>query len=167
MPRTRSLAWAELRIGVLTIVAIVIASVLIFSLTGSRGFFWQQYRLKVKFTNVAGLAGGSPVRLAGVQVGEVESVALSGVDVDVPFRVNERYSSHITTASVARLGSVSLLGESAVDISPATSGTPIPEYGYVPAGKPPAALADITDQAGEGIQELTSLIQDMRQGKGT
>jgi len=33
MPRTRSLAWSELKIGVLTIVAIVIAAVLIFSLT--------------------------------------------------------------------------------------------------------------------------------------
>ena len=49
MPRTRSLAWSELRIGVLTIVAIVIAAVLIFSLTGTRGFFWQRYQLKTKF----------------------------------------------------------------------------------------------------------------------
>ena len=31
MPRTRSLAWSELKIGVLTIVAIVIAAVTIFS----------------------------------------------------------------------------------------------------------------------------------------
>ena len=46
MPRTRSLAWSELRIGVLTISAIVIAAVLIFSLTGTRGFFWQRYPLK-------------------------------------------------------------------------------------------------------------------------
>ena len=37
MPRTRSLAWSELKIGVLTIVAIVIAAVLIFVLTGTRG----------------------------------------------------------------------------------------------------------------------------------
>ena len=43
MPRTRSLAWSELKIGVLTIVAIVIAAVTIFMLTGGRGFFWQRY----------------------------------------------------------------------------------------------------------------------------
>ena len=58
MPRTRSLAWSELKIGVLTIVAIVIAAVLIFSLTGTKGFFWQRYTLKTRFTNVAGLASG-------------------------------------------------------------------------------------------------------------
>ena len=56
----------------------------------------------------------------------------------------------ITTGSVAKLGSVSLLGESAVDITPSTAGTPIPEWGYVPQGKAAAQLADITDQASAG-----------------
>ena len=42
MPRTRSLAWSELKIGVLTIVAVAIAATLVFTLTGSRGFFWQR-----------------------------------------------------------------------------------------------------------------------------
>ena len=39
MPRTRSLAWSELKVGVLTIVALTIAAALIFSLTGAKGFF--------------------------------------------------------------------------------------------------------------------------------
>ena len=71
MPRTRSLAWSELKIGGLTIVAIVITALTIFLLTGSRGFFWQRYNLKTRFANVAGLKAGSPVRLAGVEVGLV------------------------------------------------------------------------------------------------
>jgi phospholipid/cholesterol/gamma-HCH transport system substrate-binding protein len=78
MPRTRSLAWSELKIGVLTIIAIVAAAVLIFSLTGSRGFFWQRYSLKTRFNNVAGLAPGSPVRVAGVEVGSVTAMRTTG-----------------------------------------------------------------------------------------
>ena len=39
MPRTRSLAWSELKIGMLTIVALGITVLTIFLLTGSRGFF--------------------------------------------------------------------------------------------------------------------------------
>lgn len=167
MPRTRSLAWSELKIGVLTIAAIVIAAVLIFSLTGSRGFFWQRYSLKTRFTNVAGLAPGSPVRVAGVEVGSVTDIAFAGDEVDVTFQVREDYRRLITTNSVAKLGSVSLLGESAVDLTPASTGEPVPEWGYVPPGKAAAALADMTDQASQGIGELTGLIQDMRKGKGT
>lgn len=167
MPRTRSLAWSELKIGVLTIAAIVITAVTIFMLTGSSGFWWQRYSLKSRFTNVAGLNPGSPVRLAGIEVGSVTGVELAGEQVDVVFEVNKRHRAQITSGSVARLGSVSLLGESAVDISPSATGEPIPEWGYVPSGKPPAQLSEITDQAGQGIAELTGLIQDIRQGRGT
>ena len=74
MPRTRSLAWSELKIGVVTILAVTIAAVTIFMLTGGRGFFWQRYNLKTRFENVAGLKSGSPVRVAGVEVGTVTSV---------------------------------------------------------------------------------------------
>src|SRR5437667_9950775 len=120
MPRTRSLTWAELKIGVLTIVAIIIAAVLIFTLTGARGFFWQRYPLKTRFPNVAGLAAGSPVRVAGVEVGTVKAIEFAGEQVDVIFEVKKDQRPRITDKSVATLGSVSLLGESEVDSSPAT-----------------------------------------------
>ena len=167
MPRTRSLAWSELKLGVVTIVAIVIAAMTIFMVTGGRGFFWQRYNLKTQFVSVPGLKPGSPVRLAGVEVGTVDSVTPVDEMVEVTFQVNIRWRERITTASVARLGSVSLLGEAAVDITPSTKGTPIPEWGYVPPGRTAAALSDVTDQASQGIDELTGLIHDMRGGRGT
>ncbi|MEQ1870111.1 MAG: MlaD family protein [Vicinamibacterales bacterium] len=167
MPRTRSQAWSELKIGVISIVAITIAIFTVFMLTGGSGFFWQRYSLKTRFTNVAGLNPGSPVRLAGVEIGAVTDVQIVGEQVDVVFEVKRDYRPQITTGSVARLGSVSLLGESAVDLTPSSQGTPIPDWGYVPQGKVAAALSDITDSAGQGIGELTALIADLRAGKGT
>jgi phospholipid/cholesterol/gamma-HCH transport system substrate-binding protein len=167
MPRTRSLGWSELKIGVLTIVAIAIAAVLIFSLTGTKGFSWQRYSLKTTFPNVAGLASGSPVRVAGVEVGSVTAIDFAGEQVDVTFTVKKTLRDRITDRSVARLGSVSLLGESAVDITPESSGTPIPDWGYVKQGRTAAALSDMTDQAAQGISEITGMIHDIRAGRGT
>src|ERR1051326_2049212 len=125
MPRTRSLAFSELKIGFLIIVAVVIAGVLIFALTGTRGFAWQRYSLKTRFNDVAGLAKGSPVRVAGVEVGSVKDVAFAGTQVDVSFDVRDDMKSRITDRSVAKLGAVSLLGERAIDIPPASGGTPM------------------------------------------
>ena len=142
MPRTRSLAWSELKIGVITIVALIIGAVLVFSLTGTRGFFWERYNLKTRLANVAGLAAGSPVRVAGVQVGSVKEVQFAGEQVDVVFDMKRELRDRITTGSIARLGSVSLLGESSVDISPSTVGTPIPE---VP---PAASTASVAGSSG-------------------
>jgi phospholipid/cholesterol/gamma-HCH transport system substrate-binding protein len=167
MPRTRSLAWSELKVGVLTIAAVVIAALTIFFLTGDRGFPWQRYSLKARFASVPGLKPGSPVRLAGLDVGSVTEVGLAGDQVEVTFEVSDQWRDRITTGSFATLGSVSLLGESAVDITASTSGTPIPEWGYVPQGRPAAQLTDLATQVGEGVDNLSALVADMRAGKGT
>jgi phospholipid/cholesterol/gamma-HCH transport system substrate-binding protein len=167
MPRTRSLAWSELKLGVLTMVALVIAATTIFLVTGGKGFFWQQHNLKARFASVPGLKSGSPVRLAGVEIGSVTEVTPIDELVEVQFQVHQRWRNRITTASSARLGSVSLLGESAVDITPSVQGTPIPEWGYVPEGRRASQLSDLTDSAGEGITELTATIKDLRAGRGT
>ena len=167
MPRTRSLAWSELKIGVLTSVALAIAAVAIFTLTGTKGFFWQRYHLKTRFPNAIGLSVGSPVRIAGVEVGSVKGIEIAGEEVDLVLEVNKEHRNQITTASVAKLGSISLLGEGAVDITPSTRGTPLPDWGYVTPGRTPKAFADIADQASEGIDQINGMLRDVRAGKGT
>jgi len=167
MPRTRTLSWAELRIGVVTIAGIFITAVAIFMLTGDRGFFWQRYHLKSRFDNVAGLRPGSPVRVAGYDVGTVTEMTFIDEQVEVTFEVHENMASQITTGSRASLGSVSLLGESAVDIRPSAQGEPIPEWGYVPSERARGQIVDVAEQATQGIEELTGLLTDMRAGRGT
>lgn len=167
MPRTRSLAWAELKIGLLSLAALALAALLIFALSGTGGFGWQVYSLKTVFANISGLNQGAQVRMAGVPIGTVTGIAFVGERVEVTFEISEEMQSRVTTESRATLGSVSLLGESAVDITPSTKGTPIPEWGYVPPGDIAGSIADVTAQATEGIQEVTALLQDIRAGRGT
>ena len=166
MPRTRSLAWSELKIGLLTLLAVGIAMLLIFMLSGEGGFSWQQYGLKGMFTSVPGLKPGAPVRVAGVEVGSVTSVDLNGDKVEVQMKVSKDVQGRITTASTASLGSVSLLGEAAVDITPATTGTPIPEWGYLKV-VPAPGINEVTSQATQGLQQATELLADIRMGRGT
>src|SRR5688500_19438367 len=90
MPRTKSLAWAELKIGLLSILALGIAATLIFALSGSGGFSWQRYPLKTIFTNISGLNEGAQVRIAGVPVGTVTEIAFVGDRVEVAFEIRER-----------------------------------------------------------------------------
>ena len=167
MPRTRSLAWAELKIGIITVFAIVMTLVLVFLLSGEGGFSWQQYGLKTSFDNIAGLKPGAPVRVAGVEVGSVSATTFQGNRVDVSMKVNEDYRHLITTESVAVLGSISLLGEAAVDITAASGGTSIPEWGYVPSGAPVGSLTEVATQATAGIEQLTAVLADVRAGRGT
>jgi phospholipid/cholesterol/gamma-HCH transport system substrate-binding protein len=167
MPRTRSLKWSELKIGIMAVAALAIAGALILALSGEGGFFWQRYHLKARFPTAGGVQIGSPVRVAGVTVGSVTDIQFVGANVDMELQLSEDMQDKVRTTSRATIGAVSLLGEGAVDISASLSGDPIPEYGYVPADPPAAQLADVTSQASKGIAELTLMFQDIRAGKGT
>jgi len=167
MPRTRSLAWSELKIGILAVAALVLASLLIFMLSGESGFIWQRYSVKTTFGDVAGLKAGAPVRVAGVEVGAVSEVGFVGDRVEVVMEIKKEHQPRITTQSQASLGAVSLLGEAAVDITASSSGTPVPEWGYIPPGPRPIPIAEVASQASAGLQEATQLLKDVREGRGT
>lgn len=167
MPRTRSLAWSELKIGIIAVFAIVMAAVMIFAVGGSGGFFWQRYPLKTQFEDVAGLKAGSPVRVAGVEVGAVTEVRFAGKSVEVWFEVSDEARELVTDKSLASLGSVSLLGESAVDISARPDGTPVPNWGFVRSGLQEGSIASVTAEAAQGLRSAHMLMEDLRAGKGT
>ncbi|HUE89531.1 MAG TPA: MlaD family protein [Vicinamibacterales bacterium] len=167
MPRTRSLAWTELKVGLVSITALGLAMMLIFTMGSAGGFFWQRYSLKILFDDVAGLKAGAPVRIAGVAVGSVSELQFAGDRVEVVIELAKEHQSRVTTGSRATLGSVSLLGEGAVDLTSSTEGTPIPDWGYVPTGRQASTFNEVAADAADGIQEATNLLRDIRGGRGT
>ena len=107
------------------------------------------------------------MRVAGVEVGSVTGLAFVGDRVEVVMEIGRENAPRVTSASVASLGSVSLLGEAAVDITASSGGTPVPEWGYVPSGRTAGSITDVATQASAGIEEVTGLVKDLRAGRGT
>jgi phospholipid/cholesterol/gamma-HCH transport system substrate-binding protein len=167
MPRTRSLAWSELKIGIVAVVAIGLAILLIVAVGGQAGFSWQRYKLKTKFSNVQGLKTGAIVRVAGVEVGKVTDMDFIGADVQVTVEVNKEHRSRITDQSRASLGSLSLLGEPTIEISPASSGTPLKDGDFIPSARTPGQISDVAENATQTLEQTTALIKEIRSGKGT
>src|SRR6266849_628227 len=167
MPRTRSLAWSELKIGVMAVAALILASILIIAVGGASGFSWERYGLKTTFANVQGLKSGAIVRVAGVEVGKVTKVQLAGTGVDVHLSIKKENQSRVTTDSYASIGSMSLLGEPLIDVSPSTTGTPLKDGDVIKSKKPASQLSDVAETANEGIVEATALLKDIREGKGS
>jgi phospholipid/cholesterol/gamma-HCH transport system substrate-binding protein len=167
MPRTRSLAWSELKIGIVTLTALALAAMLIFLVGGQGGFFWQQYSLRTKFPNVQGLKEGAVVRVAGVEVGQVSSVEFSGADVEIGLALSKDMQPRVTTESRAVIGSLSLLGEPVIEITASTAGTPLPDGGFIQPGRSAGQIQEVAASATATLVEATRLVQDVRGGKGT
>ena len=166
MPRTRSLAWSELKIGIIAVAAIALAIMLIVAVGGQGGFGWDRYELKTKFTNVQGLKSGAVVRVAGVEVGKVTDVELEGAEVLVTFEVNKEHQPRITDQSRATIGSLSLLGEPIIEIRPSSQGRALQNGEFIPSEES-TALADMAAPVKEGVEQLTAILNDVRSGRGT
>ncbi len=167
MARTRSLAWSQLKIGIVGVAAIALAITLILAVGGQGGFSWERYALKTKFTDIKGLKSGAVVRVAGVDVGKVTGIAFVGAEVEITLEVNEEHQSRITDQSRASIGSLSLLGEPIIDISPASAGTPLKDGDFIQSGRTPGAIADVAAGATATLEEAAGLIKEIRGGKGT
>lgn len=152
MPRTRSLAWSEVKIGVVGVVALVLTAMLILAVGGAGGFPWETYPLKVHFENIHGLERGGMVRLNGRDVGRVSGLRFARKGVDVTIKVDKDVRTLVTSGSTAHIGSMGMLGDSVVDVDIA-AGTPLPEWSYI------RVEADPNDPA--------ALVGDIRSGKGT
>jgi phospholipid/cholesterol/gamma-HCH transport system substrate-binding protein len=167
MARTRSLAWSQLKIGILGVSALALAVLLILAVGGQGGFSWERYALKTKFPDVKGLKSGAVVRIAGVDVGKVTKVEFVGAEVEVTLEINEDHQARVTDQSRAMIGSLSLLGEPIIDVTPATSGRPLQAGEFIPSAKTPGAIGDVAAQATEGLEQVNGLLKDIRGGKGT
>ncbi len=166
MPRTRSIAWSQLKLGIVGLVAAILMVVVVMAIGGQGGYPWERYPLKTRFNQVGGLKTGAVVWLSGKEVGKVTRVDFVGSQIDVSIEVSDDVRPLITTESRASLGSLSLLGEPIIDITAADRGMPLPDWAYVP-GDQKKALSDLTGSASVILEESGQLIAGIRRGEGT
>ncbi len=136
---------------------------------------WQDYvKYQAVFKNIAGLKRGSEVRLAGVTVGSVTGTAIrSDGKIVVTFEVMEQYKNQIREDSQASIGSIGLLGDRSLDLTPGSPDKPVLPPGGLMAGMEPLDLQELLARAApslESIQKafanLAELSDDLRDPKG-
>jgi len=134
-------------------IAVVALFVTVFLLGEKQSLFHRKVHLRAAFANTSGLVIGTPVRLAGVDVGVVEKIEfdpdLRVRKVHVLLGVSSIYAPRIRADSVARLTSKGLLGDMVVDIAV--------------GGADAAQLRDgqeIPAQESVGIAEIVRSVQD-------
>ena len=122
---------------------------------------------KTKFTDVEGLKTGAVVRVAGVEVGKVTDVRLEGAEVLVELDINEEHQQRITDQSRAVIGSLSLLGEPIIEVTPSSQGRPLKDGEFIQSDQSAVGIAELGGPIKGGVEQLTALLADVRAGKGT
>ena len=122
MPSQKQLKWSQLKVGITVISAGITLGFLLFLMTGTAGLFTPRLTLKSYFDNAEGLRIGAPVRLSGVDIGNVTKINIVSsrdkqlTPVEVTIRVTTKYNNSLHRDSVTSLETAGVLGETYLDI---------------------------------------------------
>ena len=122
MPSQKQLKWSELRVGITVIAATVTLGFLLFLMSGTAGIFTPHIIVRSYFDNAEGLRVGAPVRLNGVDIGNVTKISIITsrdkqlTPVEVTMKISTKYHDALRRDSMTSLETAGVLGETYVDI---------------------------------------------------
>ncbi|MBC7553489.1 MAG: MCE family protein [Taibaiella sp.] len=107
----------KIKIGVFTIVTLLLLLGAIFILGKSKSMFGENFNLVATFKNVSGLQEGNNVRFLGINVGTIKTIEIvSDTLARVRLTVKEEVHKFIKNDAVASIGSDGLMGDKLVNI---------------------------------------------------
>ncbi len=137
--------------------------VLIFLMSGSGGWFTHKITIHSYFDNAGGLREGAPVRLAGVDIGNVKSVRIvSGhpaTPVEVTMKVNTKYAFNLRKDSVTVLSTAGVLGETFVDIDSSAARGPEAADDDTLASRGEPDIQDVVRASQGTLQNMDALLK--------
>jgi phospholipid/cholesterol/gamma-HCH transport system substrate-binding protein len=174
MPGRKTITYAELRVGVVVALALIVAMAATIYITREGGlpFFGGQYTVYSYLRDVNGLKAGAPIHLSGVEVGSVQNVAFAGAGEPAPVKVTMTIRSdvqdRITSNSLVTVGSLGVLGEKMLDVDPGPpGGVPIPDEGVVPGEAEGDPIKGIISDASRTMKDIRDLAHELQEGEGT
>jgi phospholipid/cholesterol/gamma-HCH transport system substrate-binding protein len=171
MPSARFIRWAKFRVLTVCTAALVILSILAYLLTGG-SLLTQRATIYLYIADATGLGPGAPVRVDGIGVGKVRSVALSGSNqpdriVKVTMTVERLRLASIPDDSTAQLASETMIGDRFVDITSGTSRHFVSPGGEIVFKGSPDLLKGIDlRQFEQQLKVVSALLDDIEQGRG-
>lgn len=168
----------ELRVGIFVTLALIVGFFVVFALGSRSSMFNARNSYTATFASANGLRTGSPVRMAGIDVGTVDGVSFRDDGrAQIAFSVRASEAHFVTGpragatdpahdgASVASIGSKGLLGDGLIDLLPGT-GDPLPSGSEVRAAEAGGIMAAAqgaiasAQPAIENVRELTESLAD-------
>lgn len=131
----------ELTVGTFVLAGILAMGYLSIQLGGLDILSTGEYPLTAKFTTVSGLRVGASVEMAGVRVGRVQKIGLSGEDAVITLRVEN--SVKLSQDAIASIRTKGILGDKYIKLSQGGSEKLIKPGGRIRETEPPLDIEKI------------------------
>jgi phospholipid/cholesterol/gamma-HCH transport system substrate-binding protein len=180
VPSEKQVKWSQLRVGLTVLVALVTLAVLIFVMTGTTGLFTKKILIRAYVDNAGGLRVGAPVRLEGVDIGNVTGIRVVSdpkrvlAPVELVMKITTKFQETMNTGCQVQLTTAGVLGEVFVDMDcRGVKGGPIHTGDELPTKDVPQ-LQDVV-RASQGtlqnvdtlVKRLDSILSYIQSGQGS
>jgi hypothetical protein len=165
-------------LGFVVLVALALGGLGLARIADRQGLWSDSFEVTAGFPEVHDVTPGTPVRIRGVDAGEVVGVEYPdhdspGAEVAVRMRLSSRFASRVYADATAQIHGSGMLGSKVIALNPGT-----PQSGSLPGGrvrglKPfnmDEAVADIRKTADEVrllAAETKGLVKEVRESNGT
>jgi phospholipid/cholesterol/gamma-HCH transport system substrate-binding protein len=131
----------DLAVGVFVLVGILALGWLSVRLGRVDLFGDPGYRVSADFPSVGGLRPGSPIEIAGVEVGRVDRIALADYQARVVMQI--RGGVQLSEDTIASIKTKGLIGERYIRLSPGGSERTIQPGGRITEVEPPVDVEEL------------------------
>lgn len=150
---------AEAKVGLVTIVGVLVFSYVIIDLAQAEIFGKPGYEVQALVADANGLQKGNVVRYAGVNVGRVEKVVPTAEGVRVTLKLNNEVK--IPKDSQVSITTDGLMGEKIVSIKAGRDTTNYLQSGDRVAGMPAKTMTDMMDSAGSLMNNANTMVENI------
>ena len=162
MPSQKQLKWSQLKVGLTVVLASATLMVLII-LMGGGGFLTRKILLKSYFPDASGLTQGAPVKLSGVDIGNVKTIHVvannPAAPVEVTMKVNTQYRFFLRKDSVTLLSTAGVLGATYINIDSSHATGAEAQDGDILRSQETAGYDDVIRAANSSLQNMDVLIK--------
>jgi phospholipid/cholesterol/gamma-HCH transport system substrate-binding protein len=144
---------ADVKVGAFVLLILVMAVAMTLVLAQKRHVFEHRVVVHAVFQEVQGLKEGAPVRLSGVNIGQVSRLAFAKEKtaslIHVDMEISRESLERIGIDSVARIGSQGLLGDKIIELSVSSNPDQAISAGATLESQPPADFNKLVEQASD------------------
>lgn len=152
----------EAKTGLMVVVCLTVFAALILRV-GDYNFFEKGYVIKTQLHFLDGVKVHAPVRLSGVDVGEVQKITiLYGDETIVELDLWLKGGVKVRKDSLANVATLGLMGEKFIEIKDGTKAADYAAPGDLITSKDPIRLEEIFDTVKKVGNEITLTAQDAR-----
>lgn len=155
----------DLVVGAFVLAGTLATVGVVFMIGSERRVFDKKVELSATFKDVQGLKSGAPIRLSGVDIGTVTSVAHSSDPNDdklyVRMQIVASEATRVREDSVATVASKGLLGDKMLEITPGTPGKRALPSGATVNSEEPADYSQLLGEVGGMAKKADDILANV------